>query len=80
VVAAVLIRTGVAIPAAYIGGGLGVFEVSDFGRALLDDLRDGPAWQGRGSASVTWYSSPLVALSVAMLDGDQGISAVGPGP
>lgn len=39
-IVATLIRVGVVIPATVVGGGVAVFAVSDFGRALLQQLRD----------------------------------------
>jgi hypothetical protein len=39
-VLAVLIHTGVAVPATLVGGGVAIYAISDFGRALLDHLRE----------------------------------------
>ena len=48
-VLAALIQTGVALPATLLGGGVKIWDVSDFGRQLLQDLRavavsDDSAW------------------------------------
>ena len=39
-VVAALVRTGMAAPPTIVGGGVGVAYITEFGRAVLDDLRD----------------------------------------